>query len=242
MAAEFRFDTVRDYSDARSGGAPGRYGVGDSVDLVLVDGGSRLALRLPTYAPSGHDAFGPPASEERMSAVPRSRSDGALGDVRLTLGQRLAETEDGDHGIGISLQTRLPSATASALGSGRLDHLLRLDAYSQLAEGVTMDVSLGRRFSVASRRAEAAERWVVQGSLAFSLADRWSAGVMVDAQDRDATRNRAVVDLGAFVEREVAPDLSIGLVAWQGMGRGGDFAIGVRLSHRASITLDRTMR
>ncbi|MBP0464795.1 hypothetical protein J5Y09_12815 [Roseomonas sp. PWR1] len=242
-AAEFRFDTVRDYSDARGGGAAAaRFGVGESVDLVLVGAATRFALRLPTYAPSAQDAFGPPVAEDRATAAPRSRSDAALGDVRLTLGQTLAETEDGDHGLGVSLQTRLPSATATSLGSGRLDHLLRVEAYTKLAEGVTMDVSLGRRFAVASRRAEAAERWVVQGSLAFAMADGWSAGLMVDGQDRDATRNRAVVDIGAFVEREVARDLSVGLVAWQGMGRGGDFAIGVRLSHRASIALERGPR
>ncbi|WP_137178247.1 hypothetical protein [Roseomonas sp. AR75] len=234
-AVELRLAAAREFSDGREGTGSGSALV--PLQATLSGDGAYATLRLPAIAPGTPSAMPFDAASSRDARI-----DG-LGDARLTLGHRLFESEDGVL-LEFALRTRLPSASTPALAGGVTEHLLRLDASVPLGERATLDVSGGRRVApLAPSALRGSDYWSLAGVLSVQLDADWSAGMMLEAQDRQTYTDAPMLDLGAFVERAVAPDLTLGLVAWHGAAGGGPaFSLGLRLAYRVSLGLDRLAR
>lgn len=232
-AAELRLTAAREFADGRDGTASGASLV--PLQATLAGGGAYATLRLPALAP--------PSSTLPFDASASREDSGGLGDARLTVGHRLYETEEGVL-LEIALRTRLPSASTPSMAGGVTEHLLRLDASVPVGERVTLDVSAGRRIApLAPAALRGSDYWSLAGVLSVELDERWTAGLMLEAQDRQSYTEAPLLDLGAFVERAVAPDLTLGLVAWHGAAGGGAaFSVGLRLAYRVSLGLDRLSR
>ena len=110
--------------------------------------------------------------------------------------------------------------------------------------GLGYELGLGRRIAEMPGSATGgAGYWALSGALTLELDDGWRAALKLEAQDRTAESARAAIDLGAAVERDVAPDLSVGLVAWRSLaGESRSFSIGLRMIYRVTAWTDRGPR
>jgi hypothetical protein len=236
-ADEIRLRIAPEYASGAQGG-PGRtIALSAPVDVGLAGERTALTLRLPFLSVDGPASYLPRIGS--LGTAPRGRHDTGLGDARLTGSVTLL---DGDAAeatpyLDLALQTRLPTATRKSLGTGQVEHLLRADTGLTLSGGTALDLSLGRRF-VVFPRAEGAgtDYWTLYATAAHPIAEGWTAGLAVDAQDRLPDVARPVVDVGAFLRHDIAPDLSVGVFAWHGLTReSAAFSVGLRFAYRLNI-------
>jgi hypothetical protein len=228
MATEYRLKLSPEFTRGRA--AEG-HAATTLLPVELTASGEKgwLGLRLPFADVSGGGGF-----VSGLGAVEGQGRRRGLGDLRVTLAHHLLGGEEGAPYLDIALRTSLPSATAPGLGAGQVEHLLRLDAGLDLAPGLALDVSLGRRLVPFPRQGRAGvDYWTFQGSVTRTLPGGWSLGLGVDAQDRLPDAARPVVELGATIEREMTADTTIGLFAWKGVtAESALFSLGLRLSVR----------
>lgn len=234
-AAELTMTVAPEYAGGRNG-AEGRTNalsipVGASLGLDRFT----LSARIPWLAVSGPGGYVP-----RIGTLGSSGTDGGarsgLGDLRLTGAYTLleGETPDGPAFLEIGLQTRLPTATDARLGATQWEHMLLLDAGMALPGGVSIDATIGRRFVPFPRRGWGErDYWTGYGTISLDLPEGWRLGLAASGQDRLPDVATPVIEVGAFMEREIAPDVTLGLIGWQGLTReSAAFSLGLRLSYR----------
>lgn len=238
-AAELRLRLERDYADGGIGREGRAGGIGMPMEIRLAGSSGYASLRMPMATPTGGLSR---AIDPTAPRLPFEQPGGAIGDVRLTFGQTLLGGDPDGAYLDIALRTRLPSATQAGFGSGVAEQMLRFDAGLPLAEGLMAEVSVGRRFAPIARDTGGRDYWSFSGSLALDVEPGWTVGLLLEAQDRQGFSQRPILDVGAFVEREVAPDLTAGVIAWRGMAGDGAFSIGIRLAYRVNLSLDRLGR
>jgi hypothetical protein len=244
-AAELRLRLTPEYSSGRYGADTRTTTLNVPMDIGLASGRGSATVRLPWLAVSGPADFVPRLGALGAEGGTRRGTQTGLGDVRFTLAYTLVE-EDEEVGVphlGIALQTRFPTATRASLSSGQVEHLLRLDTGFSLG-GFDLDVSVGRRFVAFPRRGrEETDYWTLFGILGRDVGSGWTVGVAVDAQDRVPDAARPVLEVGAFVERAVTPDLTVGVFAWKGLtSESASFSLGLRFAYRTSLWADRIGR
>jgi hypothetical protein len=238
-ATDLQVSLTPEYATGRYGQPKSTVSLSAPLDVRLIGERTTVSLRLPLLSLDGPANFVPRIGEVGQGSERRARGvRQGLGDLRLTGAYTLREAGEGwrEPYFGIAGQIRIPTATPSDLGSGQVELFLRLDAGANLTDTLSLDVSLGRRFVPFPRAGSGADYWTLFASLALDVTPDWTVGATLDAQDRVPDANRPVLELGAFVERNLTPELTLGAFVWRGFtNESVDWSFGLRLSYRIPL-------
>lgn len=241
---EFRVRVTPEYSSGRYGEAQRTEVMSVPLDIGLSWERWTATLRLPWLSVTGPGGFVPrigalgpaPVGGGAAGSPGRRTTTTGVGDMRLTGAYTLFQGGDEPFApyLDLALQTRFPTASSAELGSGQVEHILRLDTGMALGGGVALDASLGRRVVPFPRRGGGGrDYWTLFATLGWDVTEATTIGLGLDTQDRVPEANRAVLELGAFLDHELAPGLVGSLFVWHGVTReSAAIAAGFRLAWR----------
>jgi hypothetical protein len=220
----------------------GRYGSESRTEIYLVPYdftfyGDRLSatLRVPYLSVRGPGRFASQKGGGAGRNHPVRTTEIGLGDVRLTGTYTVLEGDNSSPYLDVALRTILPTASSHGLGRGWMEQALRIDTGLELSKSVLLDASVGRHFALFPRKGGSADYWSLFAGLTWNTAGGTSVSVDVYAQDRAPNAKRPVLEVGAFLDQEIAPGVSVGVFAYRGLTRESvDWSGGFRLTYRST--------
>lgn len=192
-----------------------------------------LGIRLPFLREAGTQAVVPglgpvgPVLDE-----PAARA--GLGNIRLSAWGNVWRHAETGFALDIAGEIAPPGfggPQSMSVGFTRAE--LRLDAALPLGQDWSTEASLGRRFVIGAPGLDLNNFWFGSFSLNYDLADRWSVGLSLDAQARSSSTGVPVLEIGPYVEYEVAPGWRLGAFAYRGFTRdSAEFGGGMSVTRR----------
>jgi hypothetical protein len=231
-AAQLRLSIAPEYATSRQPGEARTVVTTLPLDVAAQTGRVSAKLYVPWLSVGGGTQFLPGIGE-----VGGARAAG-LGDLRLTGAYTLLQGSVApfDPYIDIALRTRFPTAASPALGTGQMEHVLRLDTGARLSDSLALDASVGRRFVLAPPKGGAgADYWTVDVALGWEAVEGTTLGLSFETQDRTPDSTRPVLELGAFIDREIAPGITLGVFGARGLTRdSAEWTVGLSLVYRGA--------
>lgn len=206
------------------------------LELKFQHKGHGIGLRIPYVLESGKQPVVPgigPVGD----AFDQSFQRKGIGNVRLSAWTRFWEDEDTGATLGATVKVTPPAIRAlQPMGVDFTRIGLELNASVPLPENFLLDVSLGRRFIIGAPGYGLNDYWFGSFDLSYDLTSRVTVGMTLDVQTRSSSSGTPVLEIGPWVEYDLADGWRIGAYVFRGFTRdSAAFGGGFTLSRRFGI-------
>lgn len=206
------------------------------LEFKLQHRGHGIGLRVPYIFESGNQVVIPDLGPVGETTDQSFRRKG-LGNVRLSAWTRLWEDEETGTTLGALIKVTPPAVRRlQPLGAGFTRIGLEVTTTVPLSDDVDFSLAVGRRFIIGAPGLGLNDYWFTSIDLGHDLTDRMSIGLTIDAQTRSSSTGTSVVEIGPWIEYDLAAGWRIGAYVFRGFTRdSADVGGGFTLSRRFGI-------
>lgn len=190
-----------------------------SLNIRLKQDGYGFGVKLPYLLETGSQAVLADVGPIGPLQPTEFRHNGG-GNVRLSGWVTLWRDND----AGLRLDTTLkvtppgiPRWQALAVGFTRLD--LEANLYWTITPTWDLEVDFGRRTFIGAPGLGVNNYWYSTIYLTYAVDDRWSVGLSADIQTRSSSTGTPILEMGPYVDYEIAEGWRIGAYVYRGFTR-----------------------
>lgn len=236
LAADLTISTQSEFTTGNYGTSTRTRVWETPLELKLHHEGHGIGLRIPYILESGNQAVIPELGPVG-GVTPQSFQRKGIGNVRLSAWTRFWEDEDTGTTIGATIKVTPPAIRSlQPMGVDFTRVGLELNVGATLPADARLDASVGRRFVIGAPGYGLNDYWFGSFDLGYDVTSRIAVGLTLDVQTRSSSSGTAVLEIGPWIEYDIADGWRIGAYVFRGFTRdSADFGAGFTLSRRFGI-------